>query len=448
MANKSSKHSVLLKEEECEGCTNCVKNCPTKAIRVHQGKATIKEDLCIDCAECIRTCEYHAKYTETDKLTIINNYSYPVALIPPSFYGQFDEDVDPVKIKLGLKNLGFKQIKDVAFAAEVISRKTADFLKNNQGLFISSSCPVIVRLIKISYPELLDYLIQFKSPVEMMAQKIRNEFKSENNNKIKPGLFFITPCPAKLTTVNNVPGMEKSFLDGALAVDKIYEKLLSSMKEITDKELNNFKNSKLSYPGISWGQSGGEISVLQNIQEISTLSVEGISAVKSVLDEIVRDNLKGIRYLEMVACPEGCVGGVLNVNNPFQAKHNIKQLISKQQDKMIVKDDSKFSGKLDFKFKADQVGKLDQNIDKAVEKFTRLEQEKEILPGLDCASCGAPDCETLAEDIVNGKAQRTDCIFMLRKEIEDMAHQISSLTQELPPVMSRNQDEEGENNES
>ncbi len=42
-------HSVLLIDQKCEGCTSCVKNCPTKAIRVHNGKAMIKEDYCIDC---------------------------------------------------------------------------------------------------------------------------------------------------------------------------------------------------------------------------------------------------------------------------------------------------------------------------------------------------------------------------------------------------------------
>ena len=114
------KHSVLLKEDECEGCTNCVKNCPTKAIRVHQGKAHIKEDMCIDCAECIRTCEYHAKYSETDKILDIKDYKFPVALIPPSFYGQFNNDIKAEQIYMGLEEMGFKGVYDVAMAVEAI----------------------------------------------------------------------------------------------------------------------------------------------------------------------------------------------------------------------------------------------------------------------------------------------------------------------------------------
>ncbi|MFW6269440.1 MAG: [Fe-Fe] hydrogenase large subunit C-terminal domain-containing protein [Bacillota bacterium] len=432
----AKKHSVLLKEEECEGCTNCVKNCPTNAIRVHQGKATIKENLCIDCAECIRTCEYHAKYTETDLIEKIHEYSYPVALVPPSFYGQFEISTDPVKIIAAFYDIGFKKVEDVALAAEAVSRKTEEFLRENQGPYISSSCPVVVRLIKIMYPELIDNLIPLKSPVELMAEKVKKDLiRKKEIREEDIGIFFITPCPAKLTTVNNAFGMDESFLDGAIGVDIIYEKVrnIVKSKKIKKEKLNEYQPP---YLGIGWGQSGGETQVLQKLSEIKTLSVDGIPGVKSVLEEISRNNIKGIDYFELAGCPEGCVGGVLNVANPYQAKVNIQSSIQTQDCKLQQQDFARYNYHLPHKFIAEETGQLDDNITRAMEKLELLEKEKEILPGLDCASCGAPDCETLAEDIVNGEAKRTDCIFMLRKEIKDLADKISSLTHELPPVMS------------
>src|SRR5690554_6609352 len=157
------KHSVLLKEELCEGCTNCVKNCPTKAIRVLQGKARIKAELCIDCAECIRICAYHAKYSLTGTMADLEAFQYPIVLIPPSFYAQF-KGVNPRKVKAALKKLGFRDVVDVSLAAEALSIKTAAFLNENPGIYISSSCPVVVRLIQIQYPELIGHLAPFKSP--------------------------------------------------------------------------------------------------------------------------------------------------------------------------------------------------------------------------------------------------------------------------------------------
>ena len=61
-------HSVYLDDKLCRGCVNCIKRCPTEAIRVWDGKAHILEKFCIDCGECVRTCSYHAKRIRRDNL--------------------------------------------------------------------------------------------------------------------------------------------------------------------------------------------------------------------------------------------------------------------------------------------------------------------------------------------------------------------------------------------
>ena len=48
------RHSVVLEYHKCRGCTTCIKNCPTEAIRVRNGKATILPNRCIDCGTCLR----------------------------------------------------------------------------------------------------------------------------------------------------------------------------------------------------------------------------------------------------------------------------------------------------------------------------------------------------------------------------------------------------------
>ena len=50
-------HSVTLDVSKCIGCTNCIKRCPTEAIRIRDGHACIDTKRCIDCGECIRTAE-------------------------------------------------------------------------------------------------------------------------------------------------------------------------------------------------------------------------------------------------------------------------------------------------------------------------------------------------------------------------------------------------------
>ena len=46
-------HSVRLDESLCKGCINCIKRCPTEAIRVRGGKASINNKFCIDCGRLI-----------------------------------------------------------------------------------------------------------------------------------------------------------------------------------------------------------------------------------------------------------------------------------------------------------------------------------------------------------------------------------------------------------
>ena len=55
------KHSVFLDVEKCNGCTTCLKRCPTEAIRIRDGKAEIDTKRCIDCGECIKKCPRKAK---------------------------------------------------------------------------------------------------------------------------------------------------------------------------------------------------------------------------------------------------------------------------------------------------------------------------------------------------------------------------------------------------
>ncbi|MGM0501617.1 MAG: [Fe-Fe] hydrogenase large subunit C-terminal domain-containing protein [Bacillota bacterium] len=428
----SDLHSVLLNEDKCEGCTNCVKNCPTDAIRVHQGQAVIKDKKCIDCGECVRSCQHHAKEVATDDLATIDEYEHPIVIVAPSFYGQFTKNIDPVKVVIAFKELGFEEVWDAALGAEALTQKTAQYLEDNQGPILSSSCPTIVRLVKLLYPELIDYLLPFKSPVELVAQRAKKRaIEEENINQEDVGVFFITPCPAKMSTVKNPLGMKKSYLDGAIAVNKIYRKLLKKVKAM-DENVDK-SDYEAPYLGISWGKRGGEADLLN---KENTVSVAGMHNVISILDELDRGDLPEIKYFELVSCEPGCVGGVLNVKNPFLAQFNIENLI-KQQDKFIEQDLSKYEYELDQEFTPNTVAPLDDDFASAMAKLTELEQEIDELPGLDCAACGAPDCRTLAEDIINGLAKRSDCIFILRQQLAELTDEMSSLAHSLPPIIQK-----------
>ena len=123
-------HSVRLNEERCKGCVNCIKHCPTEAIRIRNGKAEITEERCIDCGECIRQCANHAKMAVTDKMSALEPFRYNIALPAPSLYAQFPARITEEEIAAALVSIGFDAVFEVAWAAELVSTAIHEFLNN------------------------------------------------------------------------------------------------------------------------------------------------------------------------------------------------------------------------------------------------------------------------------------------------------------------------------
>ncbi len=58
---------VIIDEEKCEGCEECVDTCPSEVLEMQNGKAVvINEDECLECESCVEVCEPGAITLETD----------------------------------------------------------------------------------------------------------------------------------------------------------------------------------------------------------------------------------------------------------------------------------------------------------------------------------------------------------------------------------------------
>ncbi|QSQ09497.1 Periplasmic [Fe] hydrogenase large subunit [Koleobacter methoxysyntrophicus] len=439
-------HSVTLDRDKCRGCTNCIKNCPTEAIRVRDGKAVILETKCIDCGECIRICPQHAKTATTDSLKILQNYKFNIAIPAPSFCGQFKEDIDVNKLLNALKAVGFNEVYEVAEAAERVTIATREYLKkkDRKKPSISSSCPAIIRLIQIRFPELIDNIIPVKSPMEVTGRIAREKAISLGYRDEDIGIFFITPCPAKVTSIKQPVGSEKSHVNGAFSIAQVYGEVLKNLNSIKDGEVEAIQRS--SGVGISWGRAGGEN---QAIGRNNHLSVDGIHNVIDVLEEVEMGKLNNVDYIECQACIGGCIGGVLTVENHFIARVKLRRLAEKygeesKLDEKEVLDDYK-QGKyfMEEKIQPKPVLQLDDNLGQAIKKMELMEDILKNLPGLDCGACGSPNCRALAEDIVRGYASELDCIFKLRKRVKELAEEMVALSKKVPPAMGIEDTEEG-----
>lgn len=421
-------HSVTLDKEKCKGCTNCIKYCPTEAIRVRNGKAVIIRERCIDCGECIRVCPYHAKKAVTDPLEIVKNYRYKIALPAPSLYGQFGPSYSRERIITALKQMDFDYVFEVARAAEIVTHASEQYMKNEKikKPVISSACPALVRLIQVRFPNLIENLIRIESPMEIAAALSKQEAHEKFGIPIEDmGAFFISPCAAKVTSVKAPYENKKSNVDGVLALKDVYLPLLEIMKK--NKEVTYEHFSLSSAIGVAWAGTGGESEA---IKEGRRIAVHGIKNINAILEQAIQGSLDNIDFIEALACPEGCLGGPLTVENPFIAKVNLKNeidKISKSHGHRVQKienvDEIVWKSTVEYR----PIMKLDDNMMKALEKMQMIDDITGGLPGLDCGACGAPSCRALAEDIVRENAKETDCIFKLREKVNEIANQLHQI---------------------
>ncbi|MCI9178953.1 MAG: 4Fe-4S dicluster domain-containing protein [Lachnospiraceae bacterium] len=422
-------HSVRLNPDLCKGCINCIKRCPTEAIRVRNKKALINSKFCIDCGECIRVCPHHAKYAIYDKLDEMKKYDYTVALPAPSLYSQFNnlEDVNIVLNALLL--MGFDDVFEVSAAAELASEATRAYMTEHKDQFpiISTACPSVVRLIRVRFPNLISHMLPLNPPIEIAAMlAAQRALKTTGLPREKIGIFFISPCPSKVTYARAPLGNEHSEVDAVLAIKDVYPQLLSRMKAVGNDYPEIGTSGKI---GISWGRSGGESSGL--LSE-SYLAADGIENVIRVLEDLEDQKFSNLEFVELNACNGGCVGGILAVENPYVAEVKLKRLrrympvarthMSQDAEQVIP-----WTTGVQF----EPVFRLGTTM---MESFSRLNQVERLckkLPGLDCGSCGAPTCKALAEDIVRGDAQETDCVYYLRENLHKLSEEVSILADDL-----------------
>ena len=424
-------HSVRLDSELCKGCINCIKRCPTQAIRVRNGKAQINSKFCIDCGVCIRICPYHAKRAVYDKLEVMKRYQYTVALPAPSLYSQFN-NLDDVNIVLhALLLMGFDDVFEVSAAAELVSEATREYLTEHEDNLpiISTACPSVVRLIRVRFPNLISHLLPLNPPIEVAAVlAVKRAMKKTGLRREQIGICFITPCPSKVTYAKDPLGIEKSEVDHVLAIKDVYPQLLSHMKAVGAEPKELGTSGKI---GISWGRSGGEASGLFSE---NYLAADGIENVIRVLEDLEDQKFSELKFVELNACDGGCVGGVLTVENPYVAEVKLKHLrkyMPVARSHMDMEEEAESLVRWTAAVEYEPVLNLGDNM---MQSFARLNQAERLckkFPGLDCGSCGAPTCKALAEDIVRGEASEKDCVYFLRENLHKLSDEVAILADDL-----------------
>ena len=414
-------HALKFRDDICIGCSHCMNICPTEAIRVAHGKAQLHANRCVDCGECFRVCPVGAIIVEQDDFENIYKFKTRVALIPAVFTGQFPDSVNPGEILQALLELGFTHVFEVEEGVEYLNDRFNEYFRSHNLVrpLISPFCPAIVRLIQVEFPTLVGNIILLKAPVDITAMHARKTLADQGADPAETGIFYVTPCAAKIVAVKSPVGEDKSVIDGVINMNYLYNKVFKILR-LKKKKEENSDSTTLTGKSVCWSLTHGEAD---HMDQGRSLAIDEINNVIEFLEKVENDEIDGIDFLELRACDESCAGGILCPGNRFMTVDKLRKRalrhdkIRHGQSPETGSGEARAIGLLPAQIQLEKVQprsimKLDDNVAEAMIKLKRIYELNRVLPQVDCGICGSPTCKSLSEDVVQNQADIRQCIFV------------------------------------
>ncbi len=420
-------HGFRIDQDKCNGCLSCMRMCPTRAIRVRNGKAAFEPDRCIDCGSCLPSCPAHAIAATTSSVDDLNRFKYKVAVPSPVLFAQFPAGITPALIVEGLRTLGFDAVWDYSVEVGLVSRAIHHYVNNWKGSvpLISITCPVVVRLVQVAHPRMVDQLIHVQLGREIAGREVKRLLSEQLGlSRDEIAAIYITPCQAKTISILEPAEGVESYLDGALGISDVYNSILAHASlrrhdDVTPSAGEIVRNAAF----MRWSISEGLSQILSGHRY---LHVTGLSNVMQVFDDIEKGKLRNVEFVEAYNCWSGCMGGNLTVANVYVTLSMCRSMIRKLPDK-----DPETEAEVERRYPQEDFS-LERPIRPRpvrgstgdLRERVRVIQEAEAilatLPGLNCGLCGAPTCRELARDISIGDAAKSDCLFYSKDRLPQL----------------------------
>jgi two-component system, NtrC family, sensor kinase len=426
--------------EECRRCYTCVRECPVKAIKVEGGQAVVIKERCIACGNCLKVCAQNAKWirdsTGSAKELLASGRRI-FACLAPSFPAAF-ADVAPGKVIAAVRALGFHEVWEVAFGAELTSREYTRFFEEAQRAdrrVIASPCPAIVAYIEKYLPELCDALAPVVSPMIAVGKAIRQLHGPD------VGVVFIGPCVAKKNEIRDpaVAGV----VDCVLTNDELVRMLDEAGIALQELQESGFDGPR-SYLGRAFPISGGLLKsagLSTDILENDIVITEGKDRVLAALKELAQGQ-GDAHFFDVLFC-EGCINGpkMLNDLSVFARQQILARHINEQNryttQKELAESLAEFSEvDLHRTFQCQSLvlpQPSEEEIAEALASMKKLAPEDQ----LDCGACGYPTCREKAIAICQGLAEGEMCLPYIVEELEATCGQLQESHEELVAAQQR-----------
>ena len=420
--------------EKCKRCYSCVRECPAKAIKVIGGQATVIEEQCIGCGNCVKVCAQKAKRIEDSTMLVrsfLDSRERVFACLAPSFPVAF-YPTHPGRMISALRRLGFGDIWEVAFGAELISREYARVFKEalQTGKYvISTPCPAIVSYIEKYMPSLHEALAPIVSPMIAVGRAIRKRYGSGVR------IVFIGPCIAKKNEIKD-PNVQGA-IDAVLTFKEMQTMICEAGIDPQEQKISDFDGPPC-YLGRTFPISGGLLRTTglhADILENDVLITEGKDRVLGVLKELEEGKSKA-KLFDLLFC-EGCINGpkMPADMSVFTRKEKLTEYIIEHNRFTVRRDLTEALAEFDDldlsrEFSCQTV-LLPQPSEEEIAKTLKATRKYRPEDQLNCGSCGYPTCREKAIAVCQGLAEIEMCLPYLVEELETTLQELQTSHQEL-----------------
>ena len=379
--------SIKRKDSKCVLCGKCKDVCKKKMGVAGYWEYDSEDIVCINCGQCANVCPVDAITEQDDSdrlLQAINDKGKTVIIMTApatrvSLGEMFDMSAGEFvagKMVSALKKLGANFVFDVTFGADLTIMEEAseliDRIKNNKVMpQFTSCCPAWVKFVETFYPQYIPNLSTCKSPISMQASIVKNYFtKQQGLDPQNVFLVAITPCVAKKFEIKREEltsfyGHDTDLVLSVRELGKLLKKQKVNLKTLKDESFDTAFPTG-SGAGVIFGASGGVMEAavrtayhfttgenppadllkfkkLRGYTDVKTAKVTllgkelklcvifGTAAARTVLDKL---KTKKFDMIEVMACPNGCVGG------GGQPKHfDVDSVVQKRGEKLFNLDE-------------------------------------------------------------------------------------------------------------
>jgi [FeFe] hydrogenase (group B1/B3) len=353
----------VIDQDKCINCGKCASSCPYSAIIKHErpcasacgvdaiysdefGRATIDYDKCVSCGMCLVNCPFGAISDKSQIFQLIqsiNEKNDVIAIVAPSYLGQFGKNVGFNDFKKAMLELGFKDVVEVAIGADICTIDEAkDFEENvpeNLSFMATSCCPSWSVMAKKFYPQFEQNISMALTPMVFAARLIRERSK-------KAKIVFIGPCSAKKLEASRKS--VKSEVDFVITFEE-----LSGMLEAKGVEIigtDNSLNDEATGSGRGFAVVGGVAQAVADLikkenpgKEVKIKAASGLRECRKMCDDAAKGIYDGY-LLEGMGCPGGCVAGAGCIVKPNVSGAQVR--LAAKQSELKNSDESKYADKV------------------------------------------------------------------------------------------------------